>query len=81
MDNIIHINPGAPERSGIEKAARILRDGGVIAYPTETVYGIGCSALNARAVERIYNLKYRDQGKSMILITSDIVQMAPWLRN
>ena len=41
----------------IERAVQVLRDGGMILYPTDTVWGIGCDATNAEAVERVYELK------------------------
>ncbi|MBN1558829.1 threonylcarbamoyl-AMP synthase [candidate division KSB1 bacterium] len=76
MSNIVEINPVAPEHSDIEYVADILRKGGVIGYPTETIYGIGCNALNGAAVERIYQLKNRDRSKAMILIAGDTVQVS-----
>ena len=49
----------------VTEAVRILREGGVILYPTDTVWGIGCDATNAEAVERIYRLKRSENKKSM----------------
>lgn len=72
---LLKIDPVHPEAHLLEKAARILKNGGVIAYPTETVYGIGCNAFDAQAVERVYNLKGRDRSKAMILIAGDSVQV------
>ncbi|MBN1465290.1 threonylcarbamoyl-AMP synthase [candidate division KSB1 bacterium] len=76
MSNIIKINPVAPEHPSIEYVADILCKGGVIGYPTETIYGMGCNALNVEAVERIYRLKNRDRSKAMILIAGDTVQVS-----
>jgi L-threonylcarbamoyladenylate synthase len=76
MSNMIKMNPVIPEHSYIESVADILRQGGVIGYPTETIYGIGCNALNSVAVERIYQLKNRDRRKAMILIAGDTVQVS-----
>ena len=58
---------------------RLLRGGGVIAYPTETVYGLGCDPLNAAAIMTILTLKQRDIGKGLILIGSDIAHLAPYV--
>ena len=76
MSNIIRIHPEKPEHYLIEKVAEVLTNGGIIGYPTETIYGIGCSAFDELAVERIYELKGRDRQKAMILIAGDIVQVS-----
>lgn len=53
--------------------------GGVLAYPTEAVFGLGCDPLDASAVERILTLKQRDWRKGLILIAADLAQLAPWI--
>lgn len=50
------------------EAVRILREGGIILYPTDTVWGLGCDATNAAAVERIYRLKRSENKKSMLVL-------------
>ena len=55
----------------IEKALDVLRRGGLILYPTDTIWGIGCDATNREAVERIYELKKRPGTKSMIVLLAD----------
>lgn len=52
----------------IDKTVKILRDGGVILYPTDTIWGIGCDATNQRAVDRIYKIKKRIEGKSLLIL-------------
>ncbi|HYK75695.1 MAG TPA: L-threonylcarbamoyladenylate synthase [Daejeonella sp.] len=52
----------------IEKSLEVLKNGGLILYPTDTIWGIGCDATNAQAVEKIFKLKGRDPGKSMIVL-------------
>ena len=64
----------------IQKACRILRDGGVIAYPTEGVFGLGCMPDDAAAVNRIFEIKQRDAGKGVVLIASGMEQLQPWIR-
>ena len=54
---IISVNPLEPEPSVISLAAEIIRDGGLVAFPTETVYGLGANALDADAVEAIFRAK------------------------
>ena len=56
----------------IEKALEILRVGGLILYPTDTVWGIGCDATDPEAVAKIYALKKRSDSKSLVLLASDL---------
>jgi L-threonylcarbamoyladenylate synthase len=55
----------------VEKALEVLRGGGVIVYPTDTIWGIGCDATNEMAVRRIYEIKKREDSKSMIILVAD----------
>ncbi len=55
----------------IEPALKTLREGGLILYPTDTVWGIGCDATDTRAIDRIYRLKQRDDRKSLIILLAD----------
>jgi len=52
----------------LAKAVEVLRAGGIILYPTDTVWGIGCDATNANAVKRIYEIKQREDSKSMLIL-------------
>jgi L-threonylcarbamoyladenylate synthase len=63
----------------IRHAARILEAGGVIAYPTEGVFGLGCLPQNADAVGNLLAIKGREQAKGLILIISDPAQIADWI--
>ena len=60
-------------------AARIITAGGVVAYPTEAVYGLGCDPWNRAAVERLLRMKRRDQAKGLILIAADPAQLVPFI--
>jgi len=55
----------------IEKSIEVLRQGGVILYPTDTVWGLGCDATNAAAVEKIFAIKQRPAAKSLIVLVAD----------
>jgi len=55
-------------RDEVAKAFKIIQDGGIILYPTDTIWGIGCDATNTEAVKKIYRLKQRDEAKSMIIL-------------
>ncbi len=63
----------------IRQAARALDGGGVIAYPTETVYGLGCKPLERSAVERLLALKTRPVEKGLILVAAELAQLRPYL--
>jgi L-threonylcarbamoyladenylate synthase len=52
----------------IKRAVEVLRSGGVILYPTDTIWGLGCDATNKEAVDRIYKIKQRDDSKSMLVL-------------
>ena len=56
----------------IQKALEVLRKGGVILYPTDTVWGIGCDATNPEAVAKVYAIKKREDSKSLVLLVSDM---------
>lgn len=62
MENMRYI------KEDLQEALRVLRNGGIIVYPTDTVWGIGCDATNAEAVKRIYQLKQREDSKSMLVL-------------
>jgi L-threonylcarbamoyladenylate synthase len=63
----------------IKQAVRHLKAGGLIAYPTEAVYGLGCDPLNEKAVARLLALKQRRWQKGLILIAADYPQLSPYL--
>lgn len=59
-------------KSDIENALKTLRDGGVILYPTDTVWGLGCDATNDDGIQKIYNIKNRNESKALILLVEGI---------
>ncbi len=76
------MGPMTVERKGllsIEEGARIIRQGGVVAYPTEGVFGLGCDPFQWSAVERILKLKGRSTEKGLILLASDFSMVEPWV--
>ena len=54
MNNVVTVDPQAPQADIIERAAAILRGGGLVAFPTETVYGLGALARNLKAIHKIF---------------------------
>ncbi|GAA4270870.1 L-threonylcarbamoyladenylate synthase [Aquimarina gracilis] len=63
----------------IQKAISVLKKGGVILYPTDTVWGIGCDATNAEAIDKIFALKKREESKSMICLVSDFKMLQQYV--
>ncbi len=66
---------GLEMEEDLKKAVEILKKGGVILYPTDTIWGIGCDATNKDAVKRIYDIKRREENKAMLVLLND----ASWL--
>lgn len=62
----------------IQNTLEVLRRGGIILYPTDTVWGIGCDATDAAAVERIYSIKRRDHSKSMLILADALTFRTGW---
>ena len=65
----------------IRKAVETMRKGGVILYPTDTVWGIGCDATNAEAVAKVYKIKQRDDSKALICLVDSDARMQRYFRN
>ena len=65
----------------IRRAVETMRKGGVILYPTDTVWGIGCDATNAEAVKRVYEIKQRDDSKALICLVDSDARMQRYFRN
>lgn len=64
----------------IQKALEVLRSGGVILYPTDTVWGIGCDATDPEAVAKIYAIKNRQDSKSLVLLASDMDMICRYVK-
>ena len=69
---VLKINPDNPQPRLIRQVVERLKQGGVIAYPTDTIYGIGCDIFNAKGVRKIYQIKQRDPRKPFSFICSDL---------
>ena len=67
------------ETGDLQEALRVLRKGGIILYPTDTVWGIGCDATNAAAVKRIFELKRRADSKSMLVLMDDAKKLSHYV--
>ena len=69
------------QQEDIKNAVEVMRRGGVILYPTDTVWGIGCDATNAEAVARVYDIKHRDDSKALICLVDSDVRLQRYVRN
>lgn len=67
-------------REIIDEAVKVLREGGVILYPTDTVWGIGCDATNEKAVARVFEIKRRSEAKSLVLLACDLDMVARYIK-
>lgn len=72
---VIKVNSQNPERELISEAARLLREGSLVAFPTETVYGIGANLLNEPTIQRLYEIKKRPREKPFSIHISDILKL------
>ncbi|MBP8986013.1 MAG: threonylcarbamoyl-AMP synthase [Syntrophobacterales bacterium] len=69
---LLAINSDNPQTRLIRKTVDILRDGGIIVYPTDTVYGLGCDLFNKRGIEKIYEIKRRSMKQPFSFICADL---------
>ncbi len=77
----LSIHPVNPELRKITRAVEILRNGGVIVYPTDTIYGIGCDLLNRRAVERLCQItEVKPQKLNLSFICNDLSHISQYIK-
>jgi tRNA threonylcarbamoyl adenosine modification protein (Sua5/YciO/YrdC/YwlC family) len=76
----LKINPYNPQLRLVAKVVDILRQGGVVAYATDTVYGIGCDIMNKKAIEKIYQIKQRDKKKPFSFMCSDLKNISRYAK-
>lgn len=72
MTTILKINPENPEPEKIDEAVALLKKGGVIAFPTETFYGLGADARNEAAIDKIFGIKGRDFKNPILVVIGDV---------
>jgi tRNA threonylcarbamoyl adenosine modification protein (Sua5/YciO/YrdC/YwlC family) len=74
----LEINAQHPEPRKVQRAVEVLRDGGVIAYPTDTVYGIGCDITQKKAIDRVYAIKRMKPDQPLAFICPDLGDLAKY---
>jgi len=77
---LFSINPENPQQRLILRVVDILKAGGLIAYPTDTYYGIGCDIMNKRAIEKIYQLKQRNKNQPFSFICADLKNISRYAK-
>ncbi len=77
---LLSVHPVNPQGRHISRAVDVLRSGGVVIYPTDTIYGIGCSIFQAAAIERVYRIKRQDRKKPFSFICSDLAHISEYAR-
>src|SRR5262245_273579 len=75
----VFVDPGAPQRDAIDEAAKWIRHGGLVAIPTDTLYGLACDPFRADAVSRLFAVKGRSAERALPLIAADAAQVATYL--
>jgi tRNA threonylcarbamoyl adenosine modification protein (Sua5/YciO/YrdC/YwlC family) len=77
---MLSVHPVNPQGRHIGRAVEILHGGGVVIYPTDTIYGIGCSIFQAAAIERVYRIKRQERSKPFSFICSDLAHISEYAR-
>ena len=77
---MLSINNQNPQPRLIKRAVEVLREGGIIIYPTDTVYGLGCDLSNKKGIERIYELKRRNKKKPLSFVCSDLKHISHYAK-
>ena len=77
---MLSINGQNPQMRLIKKAVEVLRDGGIIIYPTDTVYGLGCDLSNKKGIEKIYEIKRRNKKQPLSFICSDLKHISQYAK-
>lgn len=81
MGMLVHIHPDNPQERNIKAAVDCLRSGGVIVYPTDTIYGLGCDIYNTEAIERICRIKKIDPKKAQLsFVCADLSQLSTFAK-
>ena len=77
---LLKINPHTPPQRLIDRVVKILDQGGVIAYPTDTYYGVGCDIMNKKAISRIYQIRQRKKTKPFSFVCSDLKNISHYAK-
>ena len=81
MAAILQLHPEHPQKRLVDRIVEALHRGGVIIYPTDTVYGLGCDIFNRKAINRIYQIKQAPAGKPLSFVCADLKDLAQYAKN
>lgn len=81
MAAVLQLHPEHPQTRHVDRVVDALHRGGVIIYPTDTVYGLGCDIFNRKAINRIYQIKQAPAGKPLSFVCSDLKDLARYAKN
>jgi L-threonylcarbamoyladenylate synthase len=77
VTDVLIVDPSAPDEAAIARAAEVLRRGGLVAFPTETVYGLGAHVFDRQAIHRIFDAKGRPATDPLIVHVTSVERMVP----
>ena len=77
---LLKVNPYNPQVRHIHRVVDILKGGGIVAYPTDTFYGIGCDIMNKKAIEKVYAIKKRNKSKPFSFICPDLKDISKYAK-
>ena len=77
---LLKVNPYNPQERQISRVVDILKRGGIVAYPTDTFYGIGCDIMNKKAIEKVYAIKQRNKTKPFSFICPDLKNISTYAK-
>ena len=77
---LLRINPYNPQERQINRVVDIIKKGGIVAYPTDTFYGIGCDIMNKKSIERVYAIKQRNKTKPFSFICPDLKDISKYAK-
>lgn len=77
---LLKINPHNPQQRQVQRVAEIIKKGGIVAYPTDTFYGIGCDIMNKKAIEKVYAIKQRNKNKPFSFICHNLKDIAKYAK-
>ncbi len=78
---ILCVDPESPDEHTISKAAALIKKGGLVVFPTSSFYGLGTSALNAEAVDRVFRVKKRDPQNPVLILIASLAELVPLVRS
>ena len=78
---IVYVDSESPDHKTIEKAAALIKKGGLVIFPTSSFYGLGADALNVKAVDKVFQAKMRDSRKPVLILIACLADLAPLVRS